>query len=468
MDKESDAPILIVEDDLRMCEGVRVLLNSFGYDPQTSTNVPDALVLLENKPYDLIILDLQLADRCGCELLDHLEQQSLDTKVIILTGLHSEAKAINTFKKKGVVDFLHKPYDPDIFLLAVKNAIDLLRKDREHRLVDQVIISSRERYRSIVDSQKNYLCRLNISLEFTFVNQSYAEYLGSSPRQLIGKPYLPLVHKSIQRSLFRHIKAILSGSSPITVDFKIVDHKGQSHWQQWYLQNILDENDNLFEIECVGYDVTLNKIHAEKIERKKEKYRQLAEITSDWIWEVDKDGFYTYASPVVYEFLGYWPEEVIGKKPFDFMTKNEAERVEPLFRKAISERAVLKAIENTNLHKDGSLVIFETNGVPIHDDSGNFIGYRGIDRNITARKIVERELEREKEKLKEALEKVRLLSGMLPICASCKKIRDDQGYWQQIELYISEHSEADFTHSICPDCARKIYPEFYDKEDKVM
>jgi len=63
--------------------------------------------------------------------------------------------------------------------------------------------------------------------------------------------------------------------------------------------------------------------------------------------------------------------------------------------------------------------------------------------------------------LTEALTEVKKLSGMLPICASCKKIRDDKGYWSQIEAYISDHSEAQFSHGICPDCAKKLYPELY-------
>lgn len=73
--------------------------------------------------------------------------------------------------------------------------------------------------------------------------------------------------------------------------------------------------------------------------------------------------------------------------------------------------------------------------------------------------------EKEKEalisELREALAEVKTLSGLLPICSSCKKIRDDSGYWTQIELYIRDHSEADFTHSICPDCARKLYPDIF-------
>lgn len=67
-------------------------------------------------------------------------------------------------------------------------------------------------------------------------------------------------------------------------------------------------------------------------------------------------------------------------------------------------------------------------------------------------------------KLKEALAKIKTLSGILPICSSCKKIRDDRGYWNQVEAYVRDHSEAEFSHSICPDCARKLYPDYLKKE----
>ncbi len=84
--------------------------------------------------------------------------------------------------------------------------------------------------------------------------------------------------------------------------------------------------------------------------------------------------------------------------------------------------------------------------------------------DITERKQAEEEQERLIGELKEALAEVKTLSGLLPICASCKSIRDDQGYWQQIEAYIRDHSEAEFSHSVCPECAKKLYPELFDKK----
>jgi PAS domain S-box-containing protein len=83
--------------------------------------------------------------------------------------------------------------------------------------------------------------------------------------------------------------------------------------------------------------------------------------------------------------------------------------------------------------------------------------------DITYRKRAEEERENLVKELQDALASVKTLSGFLPICSSCKNIRDDEGYWSQIEAYIRDHSEAEFSHSICPECAKKLYPEHYEK-----
>ncbi|MBM3301361.1 MAG: sensor with HAMP domain protein, partial [Deltaproteobacteria bacterium] len=82
-----------------------------------------------------------------------------------------------------------------------------------------------------------------------------------------------------------------------------------------------------------------------------------------------------------------------------------------------------------------------------------------LTREIAERQRAEQEKEEIIQELQDALAQVKKLSGLLPICASCKRIRDDKGYWQQIERYIRDRSEADFSHGICPECAKKLYPE---------
>jgi hypothetical protein len=97
----------------------------------------------------------------------------------------------------------------------------------------------------------------------------------------------------------------------------------------------------------------------------------------------------------------------------------------------------------------------------VFSSSGVLVGRMASFVDISKRKEIEADREKLIKKLQDALDKIKVLRGIIPICASCKKIRDDKGYWNQIESYIKEHSDADFSHSICPDCAKKLYPDFY-------
>ena len=90
-----------------------------------------------------------------------------------------------------------------------------------------------------------------------------------------------------------------------------------------------------------------------------------------------------------------------------------------------------------------------------------FFSFRPLILHIKERKRIEERNKKLIEELHDAIAEIKVLSGLLPICSSCKKIRDDKGYWTWIEKYIQEHSEAQFSHSICPDCAKKIYPKLY-------
>jgi len=100
-----------------------------------------------------------------------------------------------------------------------------------------------------------------------------------------------------------------------------------------------------------------------------------------------------------------------------------------------------------------------TTAKPIFDADGAVETVICSSKNITKRKIAEIELKKEHDKLLNAIEEIKTLSGLLPICSSCKNIRDDKGYWTRIESYIEQHSDAEFSHGICPKCAKKLYPD---------
>ncbi|MDD5230017.1 MAG: histidine kinase N-terminal 7TM domain-containing protein [Candidatus Marinimicrobia bacterium] len=100
---------------------------------------------------------------------------------------------------------------------------------------------------------------------------------------------------------------------------------------------------------------------------------------------------------------------------------------------------------------------------PLFDQKQKLQGRIFHFRDITDKRLTEMKLEKTVVELREALTKVKTLSGLLPICSSCKKIRDDNGYWNEVETYIHKYSEVEFSHGICPECMRKLYPEQYDR-----
>jgi PAS domain S-box-containing protein len=93
----------------------------------------------------------------------------------------------------------------------------------------------------------------------------------------------------------------------------------------------------------------------------------------------------------------------------------------------------------------------------IEDSTGQMLFVLGMLEDITERRLAFAERERMIDELKEALASVKTLRGLIPICASCKKIRDDKGYWSQVEVYVRDHSHAEFSHGICPECMKTLY-----------
>ena len=145
-----------------------------------------------------------------------------------------------------------------------------------------------------------------------------------------------------------------------------------------------------------------------QLQKKEEQFRFLVETTSDFIWEVDEKGTYTYVSPQVKSMLGYEPEEMLGKTPFDFMSPDEAERILLIFNDLVETKQPIVRLENTGFHKDGQPVVLEASGLPLLSEDGTFSGYRGLERDITEYRYTEETLKTESDKLRALMEGVDL------------------------------------------------------------
>jgi PAS domain S-box-containing protein len=134
------------------------------------------------------------------------------------------------------------------------------------------------------------------------------------------------------------------------------------------------------------------KIEAD-LRESQERFQALAANSSDWIWEIDENDSYTYGSPRITDLLGYAPDEIVGKTPFDFMSAPNRIKIADAFQVLKAARQPFSNLENVNQHKDGSLVVLESSGVPAFDKDGKYQGYRGIDRDISKRKKIEAQLQ---------------------------------------------------------------------------
>ena len=158
--------------------------------------------------------------------------------------------------------------------------------------------------------------------------------------------------------------------------------------------------------------------------------------TMKTIWGVDIE-----LGKNMLDYIGTSEDREKARKNFDSALAGDSFSIEEQYGDTALERRYYQNIYN-----------------PITDEAENIIGLTLILTDITERKEIEIERNKLIAELQEALNKVKQLSGLLPVCANCKKIRDDNNNWQPIEGYINEHSEAQFSHSLCPDCAQVLYP----------
>jgi len=158
------------------------------------------------------------------------------------------------------------------------------------------------------------------------------------------------------------------------------------------------------------------------------------------------------------KIFGYRAEEIIGRSIallFPFDRRNELINNMEQIKKG--DRVGL--YETLRVRKDGQFIPVSLTVSPIKDEKGKTIGASAVARDITQRKREERERTELIQELTDALKQVKALTGLLPICATCKRIRDDRGYWQQLETYISSHTNAILTHGICPECFKNFKEE---------
>jgi PAS domain S-box-containing protein len=193
----------------------------------------------------------------------------------------------------------------------------------------------------------------------------------------------------------------------------------------------------------------------ETLRKTEKQYRIMLDESMDPTFSFFADGTYRYVNNAFAKGVGKTFDEIIGRTIWDVFEKEEADKRFAVVKRVFAQGKI-EEIE-VRVPRPSGDTYYLTTVKPIFSDDGAVETVICTSKNITKRKLSEVALKEKHDKLLKAMEEIKTLSGLLPICASCKKIRDDKGYWNLLEAFIEKHSEASFSHGMCPECSEKLY-----------
>ena len=345
----------------------------------------------------------------------------------------------------------------------ITGAIESIRDITERKLAEERLRASEIRYRRLFEAAKEGILIIDAETgRIDDANPYVIDMLGYSYDELIGK----------------QVWEIEPFKNTVVTEFSFSELKENMNIFYDNLQLVTKDGWNII-AELVGnaYPVNNKKViqfnmqnvsdlkwAEELLKEEKETFFAILENNPSGVALFDSDGVYQYVNPQFTGITGYTLDDIPTAK--DWFHKAYPD---PDYRHYVRSRWTdnLEKIrtgekEPVTLNvmcKDGAEKIIKFVSIQLRTNE-----YMTTCWDVTREKHAEEERERLILELQEALTKVKTLSGLLPVCSSCKKIRNDKGHWEQMEIYIRDRSEADFSHGICPECAEKLYPEYYKKK----
>jgi PAS domain S-box-containing protein len=295
-------------------------------------------------------------------------------------------------------------------------------------------------------------------------NLTATHLLGVDRMSLIGKPLSLFVFKDDSDTCYLNLQQVFLTQGKMICELRFVKEKGDQFYAQLEGIAIKNLDGEVTRARVILSDISERKRIEERLERQHNLTQMYLDIAGVMLAALNTDGQITMINRKGCEITGYRNDEIIGLNWFDVCLRGELrEEVKGVFNKLMAgDITPVEYYENPIVTRDGSQLIIAFHNAVLYDSSHSILGILFSGEDITERKLAEQEKQKLIADLQKALSEAKKLSGFIPICASCKKIRNDEGFWQQVEAYISDHSEALFSHSICPDCMRALYPEYAD------
>jgi len=388
--------VLIVEDDPATGNLLKTILMRFDYEVQAIVNTgEDAIEKVHYDQPDIILMDIALKGSLdGIETARNINK--LDRIPIIFLTTLADENIIEKAMTSNAYGLLLKPIDGNELKIALEMSFNTSRIEALQNDAEKKLQQSEKQYRELVQSINSIVMTFNQDARVTFINNYAQDFFGFKEDEILGKSIFGTIlakYDSQGIDLEEMAQSVFKNPEKYTInENENICKDGSKVWVSWSNKAVYDEKGTLLEILSTGHDITDRIKLKHDLIKSENRFRGLVESSEDWIWEVDANGVYTYASPRAEEILGYSPDEIINKTPFDFMPEDEGKRVSKIFNEITESRSKIINLLNANKHKDGRIIYLETNASPMFNEDNDLIGYRGIDRDITVRRKQDDEL----------------------------------------------------------------------------
>ncbi len=440
----------------------------------------EGVIIYENDAVEKI-LGFQASQRIGSKIYDNIHPDELTFIKEAFNTLFEQAEAPPQKNEIRIRDIhghwhLFEIVAGNLMHRKVVQALVInLRTITQSKQTEKIIRESEKRYRLLADHMKDQVWLMDLNFNVMYISPSVEKTMGYSLDDLKFSPLKKVLPEESFKKAMDFMdaempKALAAPSNYLlkrTLELELLCNDGRRIWGEIKFSLIRNQKGKPVSILIEGREITERRQMEEALREsearhreQEERYRNILDNMEEAYYEVDLKGNLTFFNAAAVANLGYSNSEMMGMHFHQYVDEINAGKLSEAYNWVFRTGESIKELDWEILSKNLGKISVESSISLMRDEQGQPIGFRGIIRDITERKKAEQAREKLIEELQQALSEVKTLSGLLPICASCKKIRNDKGYWEQIESFIGERSEAEFSHGICPDCAKKLYPEY--------
>ena len=280
------------------------------------------------------------------------------------------------------------------------------RPIRRKNFIDEVL-NAEDFHKTMLEYSPDCCYIHDLNGVIVYGNRAAERLIGCKREEFIGKSLFK--HKILSKDqvpqVRQGIKDIIAKRSSKPQEFTITRKDGTKVTTE--VMSYLIKIKNIPLVLGIAHDITERKKIEKALKITEERFNQVTENSEEWIWEVDTKGMYTYSSSAVKKILGYSPAEIVGKKHFyDFFEPSIRQSYKKMAFAAFAKKESFRNFVNSNIHKNGNIVVLETNGVPFFDSKGRLLGYRGSDNDVTKQKKYEEELLKFKTAFERSMESI--------------------------------------------------------------